>query len=152
MRNSSESSRVAAFETFGGAAPRLPAAEASKTAQFQGTGGTGLQFGLYEANVSSLTYNTVTDVGGMTGLVYDYVAANSSLTINANKFSLLANDTLPHRGIVISAGAPTVTLNYVQGSPTNWIYNIPTAAAGLSMPASLGTGVVVINNDYVAAP
>ena len=125
----------------------------SNTIQFLGTGGTGLRFGLYEASLSSVTYNTVTDsAGGMTAMLYDYAAPNSSLTFNANKFSLFANDTMPHRGIVFTAGAPTVNLNYVQGSLTNWIYNVPNAEAGFSMPSGIGTGGILINNNYVAAP
>ena len=125
----------------------------SNSVDFQGTGGTGFRFGLYEASSNTITYNTVTDhVGGVTGMIYDYVASSSNLIINANKISFFAGDTLPHRSFVFAQGAPTVTLDYLQGSPTNWVYNTPTPSSGFSMKSGIGTGGLLINNNYVAAP
>lgn len=119
----------------------------------QGKQGTGLRFGLYDAGVVSLTSNSVTDhVGGVTGVLYDYLAGGSNLTSTGNKITFLQGDSLPARSFVYAQGSPTVTLNYQQGSATNWVYNTQDSTAGFSMQSGFGTGGIVINNKYFAAP
>ncbi len=121
--------------------------------KFQGTGGTGFRFGLYETTTATITGNNMTDfAGGATGMLFDYAASSSYFTINANTINLLAGDTLTHRGIIFSQVAPTISLYAPSGSPTNWIRNTASLSDGFSMPKGTGIGGIIIDNVLVLAP
>ena len=121
--------------------------------KFQGTGGTGFRFGLYEKTTATITGNNMADLaGGATGMLFDYAASSSYFTINANTINLLAGDTLTHRGIIFSQVAPTISLYAPSGSPTNWIRNTASLSDGFSMPKGTGIGGVIIDNVLVLAP
>ena len=115
--------------------------------KFHGTGGTGFRFGLYETTTTTITGNNIADLsGGLTGMLFDYTASNSNMTINANVINTLAGDTSLHRGIIFSQVAPTITLNAPSGSPTNWVYNTTTVVDGFSIPKGTAIGGILIDN------
>ncbi len=123
---------------------------------FQGTGGTGLRFGLYAASTDTITGNSIIDqAGGATGMLFDYVAANSVATITTNGVTLLAGDTTTHRGIIFSQVAPKLNLSFPVASAasiTNNIYNTTTPADAFSIPVGTAIGGIVINGNFIAAP
>jgi Inverse autotransporter, beta-domain len=121
--------------------------------KFQGTGGTGLRFGLYETTTATITGNNMADLaGGATGMLFDYAAASSYFTINSNTINLLADDTLTHRGIIFSQVAPTISLYAPSGSATNWIRNTASVSDGFSIPKGTAIGGVIIDNVLLTAP
>ena len=125
----------------------------SNLVDFKGTGGTGLRFGLYETSTDSITSNNVVDhAGGATGILYDYAAAGSNLTMTSNSITLLDGDPTSHRGIIFLQAAPTVTLNFVQGSPTNWVYNTASVSDRFSIPNGTGVGGILIDGTFFVPP
>ena len=90
--------------------------------------------------------------GGATGMLFDYVAANSYFTINSNTINLLAGDTLTHRGIIFTQVAPKISLYAPSGSATNWIRNTASLTDGFSMPKGTGIGGIIIDNVLLLAP
>ena len=121
--------------------------------KFQGTGGTGFRFGLYEKTTATITGNNMEDLaGGATGMLFDYAASSSYFTINSNTVDLLAGDALTHRGIIFSQVAPTISLYAPSGSPTNWIRNTASLSDGFSMPKGTGIGGIIIDNVLLLAP
>jgi hypothetical protein len=121
--------------------------------KFQGTGGIGMRFGFYENTNATITGTNMADLaGGATGMLFDYVAANSYFTINSNTINLLAGDTLTHRGIIFTQVAPKISLYAPSGSATNWIRNTASLTDGFSMPKGTGIGGIIIDNVLLLAP
>ena len=126
---------------------------ASNGLKFQGTGGIGMRFGFYENTNATITGTNMADLaGGATGMLFDYVAANSYFTINSNTINLLAGDTLTHRGIIFTQVAPKISLYAPSGSATNWIRNTASLTDGFSMPKGTGIGGIIIDNVLLLAP
>ncbi|WP_010586935.1 inverse autotransporter beta domain-containing protein [Schlesneria paludicola] len=128
----------------------------TNTIQFQGTGGTGLRFGLYDKSTDTITTNIITDqAGGATGMLFDSVAANTTTTITGNTITLLAGDSLMHRGIIFTQVTPTMNL-YTPSSQSagtaNAIYNATSTQNLFSMPAGTAVGGIIINGSYYVTP
>ena len=114
---------------------------------FQGTGGTGMRYGLYGTSSDAITQNTIIDqAGGATGMQFDYVAANSLLSITGNTVEMLLFDKLPNHGFVFTQFAPTVQLSTPSGAVTNIVYNPSSIQNVFSGPATGVTGGILINS------
>lgn len=128
----------------------------TNTIQFQGTGGTGLKFGLYNKSTDTITTNIITDqAGGATGMLFDSVAANTTTTITGNTITLLAGDSLTHRGIIFTQVTPTMNL-YTPSSQSagtaNAVYNATSVQNLFSMPTGTAIGGIIINGSYYVTP
>ena len=75
-------------------------------------------------------------------MLFDTVAANSSLGINGNVINLLSTDLTTHQGIIFTAVSPTIELS---GSVNNLIYNATSIQSTFSIPvnAAAGTGFYI---------
>jgi len=91
---------------------------------FKATGGIGTRYLLNGASTDYIAGNIITDeAGGLTGMLFDNVAANTRIQIDGNTINLLATDLTTHQGIIFTSVTPTIQFT---GTMNNLIYNAPT--------------------------
>ena len=113
------------------------------TINFNSTSGTGLHFAFASTSSDSIIGNVITDsAGGATGMLFDTVAANSSIRFDSNIISLLSTDNTTHRGIIFTNVTPTIQF---QGSRNNLIYNTTSPQTTFQIPINSSTGGFYIN-------
>lgn len=113
------------------------------TIDFKATGGIGTRFALSGTSTDYIASNVITDeAGGATGMLFDNVASNSRLQIDANTINLLATDLTTHQGIIFSNVVPTIQFT---GSVNNLIYNTTSLQSLFSIPVNSATGGFYIN-------
>lgn len=118
-------------------------AVAQNTIDFKGTGGIGMRFSLSGTSTDYLASNIITDeAGGLTGMLFDTVAANSRLQIDGNTINLLATDLTTHQGIIFTSVTPTIQF---MGTINNLIYNATSLQSLFSIPVNSATGGFYIN-------
>lgn len=118
---------------------------ASNTFDFKGVGGIGTRFSLTGTSTDYIASNIITDeAGGMTGMLFDNVAANSRLQIDGNTINLLSGDLSVHQGIIFTNVSPTIQF---LGTVNNLIYNATTSQSLFSAPVNSYTGGFYINGN-----
>jgi len=125
----------------------LASAAASSTFQvdtnlvdLKGVNGTGLRFNLGGVSSDWIYSNVITDeAGGATGMLFDAVAANSRLQIEANTVNLLSTDLTVHRGIIFTTVTPTIQFS------SNYTNIVNNASTIFSIPVNSATGHLLIN-------
>ena len=115
----------------------------TNTLNFSGSQGIGFRFNLTGVTQISIVADLLTDTGGgATGILFDNIAASSSLLFNSSTFTLVSSD----RGVFFSNAKPTITL----GSTKN---NVITGTTNyFSMPANTSVGDIAINSEPYPAP
>ena len=115
----------------------------SNTFTFNGASGIGERFALTGTSTDYIASNIITDgAGGLTGMLFDNVAANSRMQIDGNTINLLSKDLTTHQGIIFTSVAPTIQFT---GTVNNLIYNAPTSQSLFSAPVNSFTGGFYIN-------
>ncbi len=117
----------------------------TNTFTFDGASGIGERFALTGTSTDYIASNIITDgAGGLTGLLFDNVAANSRLQIDGNTINLLSNDLTTHQGIIFTTVSPTIQFT---GTVNNLIYNAATSQSLFSAPVNSFTGGFYINGN-----
>ena len=118
----------------------------TNTFTFKGASGIGERFALTGTSTDYIASNIITDAaGGLTGMLFDNVAANSRLQIDGNTINLLSKDLTAHQGIIFTTVAPTIQFT---GSVNNLIYNAATSQSLFSAPVNSYTGTFYINGSH----
>lgn len=111
-----------------------------------------MRFAEYSPTNDTFSGNVITDdVGGATGMLFDYIASKSDLTLTGNTVSLLSSDSTVHRGLVFSQVGSNVTFSTVTGASSNSVVNA-TSGQSLVIPAGQGTGGILINGNLTLLP
>ena len=117
----------------------------TNTFTFNGAAGIGERFALTGTSTDYIASNIITDgAGGLTGMLFDNVAANSRLQIDGNTINLLSQDLTTHQGIIFTSVAPTIQFT---GTVNNLIYNAATSQSLFSAPVNSFTGGFYINGN-----
>ena len=117
----------------------------TNTFTFNGAAGIGERFALTGTSTDYIASNIITDgAGGLTGMLFDNVAANSRMQIDGNTINLLSKDLTTHQGIIFTSVAPTIQFT---GTVNNLIYNAPTSQSLFSAPVNSFTGGFYINGN-----
>ncbi len=117
----------------------------TNTFTFDGASGIGERFALTGTSTDYIASNILTDgAGGLTGMLFDNVAANSRMQIDGNTINLLSTDLTTHQGIIFTSVAPTIQFT---GTVNNLIYNAPTSQSLFSAPVNSFTGGFYINGN-----
>ncbi|MEI8018930.1 MAG: inverse autotransporter beta domain-containing protein [Schlesneria sp.] len=117
----------------------------TNTFTFNGAAGIGERFALTGTSTDYIASNIITDgAGGLTGMLFDNVAANSRLQIDGNTINLLSKDLTTHQGIIFTSVAPTIQFT---GTVNNLIYNAATSQSLFSAPVNSFTGGFYINGN-----
>ena len=117
----------------------------TNTFTFNGASGIGERFALTGTSTDYIASNIITDAaGGLTGMLFDNVAANSRLQIDGNTINLLSKDLTAHQGIIFTTVAPTIQFT---GTVNNLIYNAATSQSLFSAPVNSFTGGFYINGN-----
>lgn len=118
---------------------------AQNTVDFKAAGGIGTRYALSGTSTDYIASNVITDeAGGATGMLFDSVAANSRLQIEANTINLLATDLTTHQGIIFTSVVPTIQFT---GTVNNLIYNATSLQSLFSIPVNSATGGFYINGS-----
>ena len=108
------------------------------TIDFKATAGVGTRFALSGTSTDYIASNIITDeAGGATGMLFETVAANTRIQIDANTINLRSTDLTTHQGIIFTQVTPTIQFT---GTVNNLIYNATSVQSLFSIPVNAATG------------
>lgn len=115
---------------------------------FQAINGTGFRYGLHGTNWSMITGNVVSDqAGGVTGMLFDDVAANSIMSITGNTITCVLGDTLTNHGFIFLQVGTGAQLATQSGATSNFVFHPSSIQSLFSAPSNVFVGGMLIENN-----